>query len=267
MRLNGRKIARRLGILLGLALLGLYGFYLWTPMEYDWIERKLPPRTPVSPDPDRLFAPGTRVAVVTAHPDDSEFYSGALLMRLAASGAHLYHLVLTDGDKKFYFWADHSGLAKVRRDEQTRASHTWNARTIVYAGYKDGRLRRNEDTIATTARFLREFQPHYVIGFDGDYPYRASHQDHRRAGEILEEAAARTGFKGWALLFSSAASNYVADVTGYDQWTRKLLTIHASQFSGEKLERIVRWREAAVLEAGERIGTDGGVELRAVRFR
>ena len=68
-----RGVRRRLwfyGMVLALA----GGFYLYQPVRIDLFPRPAPnPNPPVDPDSKGLFARGAKVAVLTAHPDDSEY--------------------------------------------------------------------------------------------------------------------------------------------------------------------------------------------------
>lgn len=241
-------------------------FWQWQPIAYDFFPPPLPPKSKVDPAEQRLFAKGTKVLVITAHPDDSEFYMAPFLMRLKDSGAILNHVLHTDGDKAFYFWQDNSGLHDIRRGEQTTASRMWGAQELVFLGYPDGRLRKNSDTIDRTVQQIVRFQPDYIVAFDAEFAPQRQHQDHRVSGEIVTAAVRKAGFKGWVLGCSTRAPNYVADGSAYFAWQRKLVAIHKSQFSGERLERIVRMTEGRILEAGEPYGYQAGIEFRAVRL-
>src|ERR1700733_3899211 len=75
-RKRKRRIRFRLwfyGTFFGLIYLALW----YQPYEIDIIPRKAPKPDPlIDPDSKTLFAKGTKVLVVTAHPDDSEFFIG-----------------------------------------------------------------------------------------------------------------------------------------------------------------------------------------------
>lgn len=243
-----------------------YGFYLWQPLTIQLFPNKPPALNWIDPAEARLFQKGTKVLVITAHPDDSEFYCAPLLMRLRDSGAELRHLLETDGDKAYYFWADNRDLHATRRAEQTEASHQWNAQSITFLGFPDGRLRNNDETIRKTAEVISRVQPDYILAFDPEYPSRVHHQDHRVSGEIAVDAAKKVGYRGWFLGFATVAPNYVADVSKYYEWQRKLVSVHRSQFYGERLERIVRMTESRRFEDGELKGYEFGVALRCFRL-
>src|SRR5207302_10889033 len=68
----------------------------------------------VASEPDDLFRPETRVLIVSAHPDDTEFYLGGTLLRLAEAGARLHLVVATDGDKGYYPFARPHPLLRLR---------------------------------------------------------------------------------------------------------------------------------------------------------
>jgi len=217
-----------------------WSVYLWQPLRYDWIARTPPRPNPwTNPDTHRLFAPGTRVAIVTAHPDDSEFYLAGLLMRLARAGAKLSLVIVTDGDKGYYPFADACALRVTRRREQDEAARRWKAQEVVYMGHRDGRLQHTPALIEEITAELRRLRPEYVLVLDAEYPPRLTHRDHRRAGVAGAEAARQTPSARWLLHFSTLSPNWALDVTeGWEaRWT--LLKLHRSQFrNGPKLQRV-----------------------------
>lgn len=243
-----------------------WGFYVWQPWEFDFIPRSLPdPHPTISPEPERLFAEGTKVLLVTAHPDDSEFYIGGTLVQLGLAGAEVTQVLCTDGDKAYYPFEDHEKNRRVRRAEQAEASERWSVKELVYLGYPDGRLRVSDKLVEDLVAVMERVRPEYVLAFDGDYPPRFSHQDHRRAGEATEEAVRRYGKARWLMRFSTMAPNYVRDIT--DDWPTKsdLLAVHASQFYGERLERIRGMVASRAESDGERIGVALGEGFRCTR--
>ena len=134
-------------------------------------------------------------------------------------------------------------------------------------GLPDGRLRMNDESIHRTAQVIREWQPDYILAFDGDFPPRASHQDHRRSGDIISPACREAGFTGWTLHFSTLSPNYVVNVDKV--WAERvdLLAIHKSQFSGEKLKRIQAFIADSAAEQGESSDITFGEAFRAEEFQ
>lgn len=260
-----RRLRRGFLYLSTVLIAGLWGFYVWQPWEFDFVKRAIPPRTHVDPDSSRLFAQGAKVMIVTGHPDDSEFYVGGTLLKLAESKAEVRQLLHTDGDKDYYFWTDTTALRKVRQGEQRTASARWGAHELAFLGFPDGRLRVGEEVIEQTAALIQKWKPEYLLCFDPKYPPRLSHQDHRRSGEIVLAAVERSRYTGWVLHFSTMAPNYVVNVDRFWPERIELLAIHKSQFYAERLQRIegmITNRAKADAEPGFQHGEG----LRCVRY-
>lgn len=212
---------------------------------------------PVDPDSDKLFSRGIRVAVVTAHPDDAEFYLGGTLTKLGRAGAEIQLIVCTDGDKGYYPFEDWQRNSRVRQAEQTAASQVWHGRVPVFLGFPDGRSQVNEPMVRAIQRELENFHPDYLLCFDGYFPTRLSHRDHRRAGRAAELAVRRSRLPVWICRFSSVAPNWYSNIE--DEWDAKseLLAVHKSQFYGAKLDGI----RSRVYDNAEREGQMGGLTL------
>lgn len=260
-----KKGNRRRIIVYGSLVLGLWGFYVYQPWELDIIPRELPKNNPaVDPDTATLFSPRARIVVVTAHPDDSEFYLGGPLLKLAAAGAEMYQIVITDGDKAYYPFEDHEQNRKVRRAEQLEASKQWKVKQIVFLSYPDGRLRVNDDVRSDLKRHLLKIQPNYVFSFDRDYPPRFSHQDHRRAGDAVVDIIGQIPSAKWLMLYSTQAPNYIFDTSKEHQGHMELLAVHKSQFYGERLQRIRNMISEDASNKGDSIGKTFGIGVRAI---
>lgn len=261
-----RKHRKRRIIVYGTIVAALIGLWNWQPWEYDFIERTPPASNPpVDPDRAKLFAKGARILLVTAHPDDSEFYIGGTLNQLSKT-AEIHQVICTDGDKAYYPFEDHERNRRVRKAEAQAAADAWKGREVIFLGYPDGRLRDNEGVVARMKEIIERIKPQYILAFDGDYPPRASHQDHRRAGDITKKAALAAKGPEWLMLFSTHYPNFVVDIT--DDWDRKkeLLAIHASQFNGERLERVTNMVAGSAEQDGERIGVTLGEGFRCIRL-
>ncbi len=257
------RATRRRLLFYGGFLASTLGFYLYQPVRIDLFPRAAPvPNPVVDPGAKGLFAKGARVAILTAHPDDSEYYAGALLAKLQKSGARVALVVMTDGDKGFYPWVDATENRKVRRREQREAAEKWGAERVEFLGFPDGRLRENDETVSAATRVLADAE--WVFAFDADYPPKVAHGDHRAAGAIAERAA-----KGarWLIRFATHAPNGTFDLSGFDLEHRALLDVHRSQFAGEKEARVWGTIFEAGLEDGARIDKEYGLSFRATRLR
>lgn len=261
-----RRNFRRRVAFYGTVVALMVGFYYYQPNRIDFIPRQPPTNnSPVDPDSNHLFAKGTKVAIVTAHPDDAEFFLGGTLTRLGAAGAEVTLIVCTSGDKSYYPWENGRDLAKVREGEQLKAFGRWHGSWLYFLHFPDGRLRANGELKRRVLGLLQKAQPEYILAFDGEYPPRISHGDHRAAGEAVEAIAGQTSAK-WLMRFQTSAPNYAVDIS--DQWEekKKLLAIHASQFA-HKLEGITNMVEDMAIRDGEFANTTYAEGLRCTKLR
>ena len=264
---KARLLRRGLGTL---AVLGgvLVALYEYQPQRYDFVPRALPQNNAwTDPDSAKLFQTGTKILVVTAHPDDAEFYIGGLLSKLGTAGAEITLVVCTDGDKGYYPFEDWQRNRRVRQQEQRDAAKIWNAADVEFLSYPDGRLFANPDVVERIAAVIKRVQPEYVVAFDTEYPPRLSHRDHRNAGEAAERAVQQSHSAKWLLRFSTLAPNFAVDVT--PQWPvkRELLAVHKSQFYGGKLARIEGFVRHSTEDYGKLLHVQYAEGLRCTRLR
>ncbi|MFN3683788.1 MAG: PIG-L deacetylase family protein [Fimbriimonadaceae bacterium] len=264
-----RGFLRLVGSFAGLSGAALLGVYLWQPQRIELFPKEPPTDlAPVDPAGLGLLRPGSRVLLVTAHPDDEAFYVGGTLLRLREAGAVVRLVVMTDGDKGYYPFHDSRGTGRVRRAEQQRAAELFGIQSVRFLGLPDGRLQADERSVDALAEEIRSFRPQFLLAFDPEYVRRVYHRDHRRAGEAAVRAAERAGFSGWALLFSTSAANGGLDVTAQWPEAQRLLGVHESQFFGARLAYIQSMVDARARAAANELGLSGRrVEpFRAVRL-
>ena len=258
---------KRTGVGAGVFALALTGLYFYQPQRYDFLPRPAPePNPPVDPDSNHLFAPGTRVAVVAAHPDDPEFFIGGILTELAKAGANIAIVMCTDGDKGYYPWfmTNAAENRRVRRLEQIEAAKQYGAE-VFFLAKPDGRLRADDGLVSEVAKCLNRFDPEYVLAFDPEYPPRIQHSDHLQSGIAAEKAIPSVPSVKWLLRYSTHAPNHVVDISAVWPEKAKLLTIHKSQFHGDRLEMVTRMVQGRAMDDGRRIGVQFGEGLRCSR--
>ncbi len=248
--------------------LGLVGLYFYQPQRIDFFPKSTPdPHPPVDPDSEHLFSPGTRVAVVAAHPDDPEFYIGGTLTELSRAGATILIVMCTDGDKGYYprFMTDAAENRRVRQLEQIEAAAEYSAE-VVFLHELDGRLKSDAKVIEAIRHELEAFQPEYVLCFDPPYPPRLQHGDHLRSGEATEAAIEACPSVKWVMRYSTHAANYFVDISKV--WPRKaeLLKIHKSQFTGEPSSMVMSIIQGRAEADGKAIGVQFAEGFRCTRF-
>ena len=237
-------------------VLGL--IYLWAPWQFDFINRVPPQNSPkIQLRPEEFIRQGVRVAVITAHPDDAEFYIGGTLLQLGRAGAVVQLIVTTDGDKSYYPFEDFQRNRRVRQEEQNEATRRWQGLPPIYLGFPDGRTRSSEAEVRGIQRELQRFQPDVVLAFDSAFPPRLSHGDHRFAGSAAEVAVERSGLPLWLLRYSTQAPNFWVDFSSL--WDEKwaLVLVHQSQFGQGRDKFVYR----LIRGSAERHGKEMGVTL------
>jgi LmbE family N-acetylglucosaminyl deacetylase len=261
-----RAVRGRLVFYGGLLAL-LWGFYVWQPYEFDLIPRKPDVNPPADPESDFLFSGKAKVLIVTAHPDDSSFFIGGLLTRLADVHTEIHQVICTDGDKGYYPFEDWQKNRRVRRIEALEEAAAWGGKDILFLGQPDGRMPKSQAIVNQIERAMLRVKPDYVLCFDGEYPDRMSHRDHRASGEMAMEAARLSGIPKWVLMFQTSAPNHYFDITNQWDAQQDLLAIHKSQFYGDHLLGVYGMVGGRAERDGSQSGFSMAEGLRCVRLR
>jgi LmbE family N-acetylglucosaminyl deacetylase len=135
----------------------------------------------------------SRVLAISAHPDDLDFGCAGTLALWARSGAELWYLICTSGDKG----SDDPRLprrqiALTRQEEQRAAARLVGVREVVFLGFPDGELQNDDKLRKELVRWIRRIRPDVVLCQDPgnrsfENPY-VSHRDHRMAAEAAFDA-------------------------------------------------------------------------------
>ncbi|MCC7229926.1 MAG: PIG-L family deacetylase [Fimbriimonadaceae bacterium] len=265
-KVKRKRNRRQRTVVYGSLLAMLWGFWVWQPWEFDFVPREMPhPNPKVDPASARLFSKGTRVLIVTAHPDDSEFYVGGTLSKLRDSGAVIRQVIVTEGDKAYYGpFTNVSENRRIRHQEALEAARAWRGQDLIFLGFSDGRLKAGDRLVQRLQVEIEKFKPEYVLSFDYDYPPRMSHGDHRQTGKAVALAMDKATGVRWYMRFSTIAPNFIVDISDYWDQKKELLKIHKSQFHGDRLVNVTNMVEDSAMIDGERIGVTYGEGFRAM---
>jgi LmbE family N-acetylglucosaminyl deacetylase len=128
-------------------------------------------------------APGVRVIVFGAHPDDCEYVAAGVAAKWSKRGHAVKFVSCTNGDVGH--WAMAGGpLARRRRAEVEKCAKILGITTQVLDNH-DGELLPTLENRRTFCRLIREWKADVVIGpRPNDY-----HPDHRYTGVLVQDAA------------------------------------------------------------------------------
>ena len=122
---------------------------------------------------------GKTVLAVQAHPDDVDYYCGALIHRLAGQGANVIYVTCTRGEKGTLDRSlDPDELTRIRREEQRRANEILGVAESIFFDYPDGELGATTELQGRITRVIRERRPALLLTFDPSMPDYAHHPDH-----------------------------------------------------------------------------------------
>jgi bacillithiol biosynthesis deacetylase BshB1 len=174
------------------------------------------------------------VLAVAAHPDDIELTCAGTLLRVKASGRRFGIVDLTRGEMGT------RGTAESRASEASKAAAILGAEFRENLGLADGGLERNRESELAVIALIRREKPRIVLT---SYP-DDRHPDHRRAGELVTDAAyyaglrkietAHAAHRPQQILYFSTASvqppTFVVDVTPFMEKRREAIRAFSSQF-------------------------------------
>lgn len=192
-----------------------------------------------------------RVLAIGAHPDDVEFFAGATVAGLVASGAEVGIVVCTDGARGGA--GNGVALAERRRVEAERAAAALGARAPIVLGHPDGGLVAADPLRRDLVREIRRMRPELLLLHDPTTLWtpvgkivQLGHSDHRAAGQAALDAVyprlflesfypelAAEGFKPWLVrelwLFDTGEPDHFVEVGRMRDTKRAALACHESQ--------------------------------------
>jgi LmbE family N-acetylglucosaminyl deacetylase len=126
--------------------------------------------------------------IVAAHPDDEVLGAGGLISDLAAAGARLRLVAVTDGENSHRGLGDRAALARQRTAETTAALQALGAeRTeVIRLGLPDSELASREDELAASLSQLTAGFDVCLAPWDLDM-----HPDHEAAGRAARQYCPR----------------------------------------------------------------------------
>lgn len=189
-----------------------------------------------------------RVVAVSAHPDDTDFRAGGTLARVAAAGAKVDALIVTDGRRGSWDpLADPLVVAAERQAEQVIAMDLIGG-SAQFLGHIDGSL--GDHDLANLREELclwyRVLRPHLIITHDPWRKYNL-HPDHRLVAKAAVQAIVASRNAGFfpeqlvqldpwpveeAYLFMSDRPNGVVDVSATIEKKVNMVGSHRSQLPG-----------------------------------
>lgn len=137
--------------------------------------------------PDAGLGGLASAVIVAAHPDDEVLGAGGLISVLAAAGARLRLVAITDGEGSHRGHADPAALARRRRGETDAALEALGAEAteVVRLGFPDTGLARHEDLLSAALAGVTDGFDVCLAPWDGDL-----HADHEAAGRAARSACA-----------------------------------------------------------------------------
>lgn len=218
------------------------------------------------------------ILVVAAHPDDPEFGAGGTLAKYILQGANVYYVICTRGNRgSRHQQIDQDKLAKLRVEEQTRASQITGVKQVFFLDHEDGNLLADVNLKEEVTRFIRKLKPDMIFTHDPSWFYIfredhaiINHHDHRQTGIATLDAVyplsrdlasfpehldqGLTPHKVLEVcLFSFDNPNFLVDVTETFAIKIKAILAHKSQVDDPRKLRERLGERAAFL--GAKIGT------------
>ena len=182
---------------------------------------------------------------VVAHPDDETFGLGAVVDRLATSGAAVHLLCYTRGEASTLN-ARGASLRRARAEELRQASSALGVATVTLLGYPDGGLTGAPpaELAAHVTRLAARHRPGGLLVFDDTGI--TGHPDHRAATRAALHAAAAPGLPVLAWTLPAAVASRLRSETG-------------QEFIGQPPDRVdlcvrvdrARQRRAALMHASQ----------------
>ena len=203
-----------------------------------------------------------KILLVSAHPDDADFFAGGTIYSWIAQGAKAAIVIATNGDKGT---SDRNitsvDLADTRHQEQLEASQVLGIEKTWFLDYPDAHLEVTQELKEKLVRIIREYKPDAVFTFDPTMIYAKNinyinHPDHVAIGQatlhslfpmardfLIFPEHSKAGLEPHnvtdVFLYNNEIADYYIDISSYFEKKLALLGVHKSQFDvGEMREML-----------------------------
>jgi LmbE family N-acetylglucosaminyl deacetylase len=148
----------------------------------------------------QIFADKQNILFVTAHPDDTLVYFGALIGRLRREKKNVYVVVVTNGARGSgdrVISEESLAAQRILEEKAALAKLDVLEDHIFCLGYKDGEVESNMSLIGEISKFVRKFKIDLVGTHEPGLQYQhtydktgffVQHRDHRKVGEAVIDA-------------------------------------------------------------------------------
>ena len=177
-----------------------------------------------------------RALVVTAHPDDVDFGAAGTVANLTDAGAAVTYCLVTDGQAGgFDQTIARDEMARIRREEQTRAAAEVGVTDLVFLGVMDGSVVFDLELRKAISRVIRQVRPQVVLTQSpvlNVTTVYGSHADHVATGQAT-----------WAAVYPDARNPFaftdLLDDEGLEPWAAdEIWIMFGSGHPGETVETV-----------------------------
>jgi LmbE family N-acetylglucosaminyl deacetylase len=207
-------------IIIGVFLILLLGLVLARPI-LDALQQPRDLPAAKARGEELLSSRGKTFLVITAHPDDAEWWAGGTLAGLTARGNRVILVLGTSGEQG----ANVPNLGAIREDEQQQAAKILGYADVIFLRHPDRQLSQSGTYLQELRDLYRQVSPDAVITFDlanEGLIYR--HEDHRAAGRAAWDAAGDQPDLAF-YLFHTSMPDVLVDYSAVKEQKKAALTI------------------------------------------
>jgi len=164
------------------------------------------------------------IVVVSAHPDDVDYWASGTLARLHRNGNKIIMVLGTSGEKG----ADIPNLGKIREGQQLKAAKIVGYDKVIFLRHPDRGLKSDSEFKSELRSIFKQYQPDLLFTFDIEKEaviYR--HSDHEAAGTAAHAVAPAFESIKDIYQFHTSAPNVIVDVTSVADVKSRAMEAHA----------------------------------------
>ena len=185
-----------------------------------------------------------KILVITPHPDDAEFFAGALIKQIGSINKNVYMLDVTDGEKG----TNIKHLASIRQNEQVMAAEKLGVNKPCFLHLPDMHLDKVKNLEEKIEPYIKQIDPDVIVTFDSIYPWRLiKHPDHIAVGNAVTNILKRRKDKATVIIYyATRKPNITVDISSSLKEKVDIIKIHKSQlrFGTLPYKYILKWYAA-----------------------